>query len=144
MRRDHRILTQLFELAQDVDTSDVSHAARVAAAVVLKGRIISWGVNERKSHPFQQQFSKNEHAVYWHAETRAIWNALKRIDESKMSACDVYVARACLSDRMEWCWGLARPCMGCSKAILTHGFRRVFYTLDKTGHWGSYYPDTVS
>ena len=50
--------------------------ARLAACVVYKRDIVSFGINQLKSHPFQAKFSKNEDSIFLHAETDAIKNAL--------------------------------------------------------------------
>ncbi|MFM7851590.1 MAG: hypothetical protein ACKO96_06630, partial [Flammeovirgaceae bacterium] len=34
--------------------------ARIAACLVYRNEIISFGINQMKTHPFQAQFSKNQ------------------------------------------------------------------------------------
>jgi cytidine deaminase len=111
--------------------------ARVAAALVYKNDILSIGVNKKKSHPFQKKYSTHPDAIYLHAETDAIYNAikdghsLKTIADSELVIC-----------RMKWgdgskqafTQGLARPCPGCYKAIVTFDIKAVHYTLEENGY----------
>ena len=111
--------------------------ARVAAALVYKNDILSIGVNKKKSHPFQKKYSAHPDAIYLHAETDAIYNAikdghsLKTIADSELVIC-----------RMKWgdgskqafTQGLARPCPGCYKAIVTFDIKAVHYTLEENGY----------
>ena len=45
-----KIFNETFKLAQAVEPV---RGARIAAAVVHRGKIISYGFNHKKSHPFQ-------------------------------------------------------------------------------------------
>ena len=54
-------------------------ASRVAACIVYKGRVVSVGVNSKRTDTFQKRFSKNEHAIYLHAEIAAIKAAKKHL-----------------------------------------------------------------
>lgn len=112
---------------------DVSSFANVqmAAAIVLKNEIISFGVNEHKSHPFQKRFAPNEHAIFKHAENSAIINALKRISENDLKKCTIYIARV----KKDHSWGLACPCTGCQEAIHRYKIKKVFYTTDETNKY---------
>ncbi len=59
------IFNETFKLAQSVEPV---RGARIAAAVIRKGKVVSFGYNHKKSHPFQAKFCKNKDAVFFHAE----------------------------------------------------------------------------
>lgn len=133
------ILDELFLLAQDIDKSDSSNTARVAAAMVHRRRVLSWAINDRKTHPFQAQFGKNGDAIFWHAETRAIHSVLQRHPASILKKCQLIVCRARYTDdrATDWQWGLARPCAGCERAIHKFSIPTIIYSLDVTGEWAT-------
>jgi len=104
--------------------------ARVTAAIVYKNRIVSYGKNSWKSHPFQKEFGENEHKIYLHAEIAAIINAKKRIPLDQLSKSTLYVARIKRPDTDSKIWipGLAKPCLGCQKCIDEYQIQEVIYT----------------
>lgn len=114
--------------------SDLSpvKSARIAACVVLQNDIVSFGVNEMKSHPFQARYGKNSDAVYLHAETSAIKNALKYIPLNELKRCTLYICRVKYTDasKTKLMFGTAKPCSGCYRCINTFDISRVYYTLD--------------
>ena len=59
MRRHEKVMDLLAVVAEGVARNTTSTGARLAAAVVYKNRIISIGVNQKRSHPFQARYSKN-------------------------------------------------------------------------------------
>jgi tRNA(Arg) A34 adenosine deaminase TadA len=122
------ILSRLLDLAQN--TKPV-RAARIAAAVVHRGEIISMETNIMKSHPFQKRFAKNPEAIYLHAETFAIMKALKKISVDDIENCEVYIARAKKNDHKEWTLGNSHPCDGCLKCLVTFGIKKVYYTCEE-------------
>lgn len=130
-----RYLNILSKLATDI-VSPVSGNARLAACVVLKNNIVSFGVNEKKSHPFQARYGKNKDAVYLHAETAAIKNALKYISVAELEKATLYVCRVKFSDaaKKAFIFGLSKPCSGCFRCINTFNIKQVVYSLDKTGY----------
>jgi len=84
-------LETLSLVAEDIDISQMSNRARLASAVVYRNRIIAIGTNQKKSHPFQKKYAKNENSIYLHAEICAIVNALKRVDERVLSKSSLFV-----------------------------------------------------
>lgn len=110
--------------------------ARLAACVVYKRDIVSFGVNQLKSHPFQAKFSKNEDSIFLHAETDAIKNSLKVINVDELSKSTLYVCRVKFADhkKRKFTWGLSKPCEGCSKAIASFNIKKVCYTCDDGGY----------
>ena len=124
-----RYMNRLAEAAYNL--SDCGNA-RHAACIVYKGDVIAYGINERKSHPFQAKYGKNEHSVFLHAETSAIKNALKIISTSELEKSTLYVCRVKWTDflKREMVFGLSKPCPGCFRCINTFNIKRVIYSLD--------------
>lgn len=120
------IVNMLFDLAVDHE-SDL--CANLSAAVVKRNKILSFGFNQKKTHPFQALWGKNEESIYWHAETQAIHNAIKRHGEEKIHGADLYVTRAKKeSPRGKYIYGMACPCEGCMNAIKYYGIKNVYFT----------------
>jgi len=126
--RDSRIINNLFRLAQDIEPVKSS---RLAACLILKNSVLGYGFSQMKSHPFQAEFAKNPDAIFLHAETDAIKNALKRASQDDVSKATLYIARAKIDHRTrKWIYGMAKPCIGCARAIATFDISNVVYTLD--------------
>lgn len=123
-RKNEIIYKILVRVAEDV--APVS-SARIAAGIVYKGDIISIGVNSYKSDPLQARYSKNEHAIFLHAEISAIKKALKVIPSKELSKCELHVVRRKVTNGV-FSDGLAKPCVGCQRAIDTYNIKRVYYT----------------
>lgn len=102
----------------------------LAAAIVIKNRIISFGTNQMKTDPFQAKYAKNKDCIYLHAEIGAIKNALKRVDVDSLRKADLYVLRVRNENRKR---AMSKPCAGCMRAIAEFGIRRVIYTTDDGG-----------
>jgi hypothetical protein len=86
-----KIFQTITTIAQDIQGDG---NARVVAAVVHRHRnIISVGHNSRQSHPFQLRYGRNKDSIFWHAETHAIYNALRREPISMLEKCWMYVVR---------------------------------------------------
>ena len=124
--RDHKILKTLLHMAQDV--APVANA-RLAAAIAVRGDIVSFGNNSLRSHPFANRFGKNEHSQFWHAETHAIFNALKRHNVDILERATRYVVRVKRPHETskEWIVGTSKPCKGCCRCIMEFGIPRVVY-----------------
>ena len=120
-----KVFDLLTKMAEDVNSFG---NARVTSAIVMKNDIISFGFNERKTHPLQSRFATNPMAIYRHAEIASIINGLRRISVDDFKKCDIYVARI----KKDKSWGLAMPCKGCTEAISNFGLRNVYYTTDIT------------
>jgi tRNA(Arg) A34 adenosine deaminase TadA len=118
------IIKTLTRIAEDV--APVSNA-RIAAAVVYKGDIVSIGVNSYKSDPMQAKYSKNEHAIYLHAEIAALKKAKKLLTNEELRKSEVYVVRRKTTNGI-FCDGLAKPCVGCQRALDIHGITKIHYT----------------
>ena len=124
-----KYINMLSKIASDISPIK---SARIAACVVLHNDIVSFGVNEMKSHPFQARYGKNSDAVYLHAETSAIKNALKYISLRDLSKCTLYISRVKYNNttKSELIFGTAKPCPGCFRCINAFDISKVYYTLD--------------
>lgn len=114
----------LLKVAEDV--SPVG-AAKVAAAVLYKGKVVAIGVCRYKSHPYQKQFGRNVHSIFLHAEIDALIKAKRRLTPSELSKSTLLVARV-KNIKGEYVAGLAKPCEGCTRAIEESGIRKVIHT----------------
>jgi deoxycytidylate deaminase len=127
--KDKKIFETLKALAI---SSEGIGSSRHAAVIMRRGKIVSFGVNSTKSHPFQKQYSRNSNCIYFHAETHSIYNALKNISIDELAKCDIYVLRVIKNGTVsESC-----PCIGCKKAIAAFNIKNVFYS-DNTGSFKS-------
>ena len=124
---------KIFEtLQQNALLVDAGRLAKLSAAIVQKNRIISVGQNSYKSHPFQKRFGKTTDSIFLHAETSAIVKAIKELDTTDLSNCDLYICRMKRCSRnLNDIYGLAKPCIGCARAITEFGIRNVFYTTNE-------------
>jgi deoxycytidylate deaminase len=123
------IFNETFKLAQSVVPV---RSARIAASVVCRGKVVAYGYNHKKSHPFQAKFCKNKDAVFFHAEVHAIKNALRVIDVDDLSKCDLYIVRAKRENNRnrKWITGLAKPCIGCQKCIDAFELKNIYYSFE--------------
>jgi tRNA(Arg) A34 adenosine deaminase TadA len=129
---DSEIIRMLATLATD---TPAAARAKLAACVVYRGQIMSWGVNQYKSHPFQRLYGKNQDAIFFHAEVDCIYRATKRLTTRELSRSTIYVARVKQASNRsrELITALARPCVGCSRCIAAFHIRRVVYTNNEGG-----------
>jgi deoxycytidylate deaminase len=130
-----RYMNVLSKIASDIECP-VGGNARLAACIVYRNDIVSFGVNMMKSHPFQAKYGKNPDSVFLHAETCAIKNALKYISEDELRKSTMYICRVKFYDaeRKNLVFGLSRPCAGCFRCINTFNIRKVVYSLDNEGY----------
>ena len=115
-----RVLDNLIEVARV--TPKVSNF-RLAAAVVYKNRIVSYGVNSYKSSPFQKKYSKNEYAIFLHAEIAAITNALRHLTHAQLSRSKMIICRINHAGL-----AMSKPCSGCQRALAEVGINTVYYS----------------
>lgn len=119
----------LFRIALDIPYP-VRHNARHAAAVVFRKEIVSLGVNELKTHPFQAKYAPNEKAVFVHAENQAIMRAMKELSLDDLQKSLLYVVRIKRDPSHKWVFGMSKPCSGCERCIRSFGLKRVIYTTE--------------
>ena len=117
---------------QAIDADKVANA-KFAAAVAIRGKIISLGYPSKKTHPFAKKYQKNAESIYLHAETAAIKNSLNHIEKEDFEKATLYICRVKRPDAnsKNWVHGLARPCQGCLRAIAEYGFKKVVYSTEE-------------
>lgn len=110
-------------------------SAKIASALVYKDEVVSFGINQMKSHPFQRKYARNQDAIFWHAENMAIFGASKTMDKSDFRKSTLYVARVKRFDSFKegFVQGLACPCEGCRQAIDEYNIGKVIYTQEGEG-----------
>lgn len=113
-------------------------SARLAAALVKRNRIISFGLNRKKTHPMQAKYGKNIEAIYLHAEISAIKNALNLMHSDDLIGSDLYIYRAKRLGPQDTGWhsGMSLPCVGCTKALIDFGIKKVYYSTDIDNEYG--------
>lgn len=92
---------------------------RMAAVLYNKRKFVSSGYNKIVTHPLQAKFCRHEKAIYLHAEIAAIVAAKKSVENMIM-----YVARVRRDDTP----AIAKPCVGCQKALSFFKVKDVFWT----------------
>jgi len=114
-----------------IDIVNPVRSYRVAASLVYKRRIVSFGINRYKTSPIQNRFKKNENAIYLHAEVACVKNALRHLDVEDFKKCDMFVVRVKrLVYEGDFVYAMAKPCEGCSRCIAEFGIRDVYYTVE--------------
>lgn len=132
-----KINNDIFATLEKVaEANDEFPRARMASALVKSNKIISIGINRKKSDPLQAKYGKNKDAIFLHAEIHALKNALREYDVEELKDTVLYICRVKRLNQhsMKWVWGMAKPCEGCSRAIAEFGIRNVVYTTDKHMH----------
>lgn len=118
-------------------TVENDYTYKIAAAIIYKNKIIKLSHNEIKSHTFQKQYAKNEHAIYFHAETSVIHKARKILGDEKLKKATLIVARVSQirSKAQQKLMGHniaeAKPCEGCESCIKDFGIKKVIYTTQQ-------------
>lgn len=131
MSRHDKRIRELAKIAEGIE--EPVNSARVVAALVRKNDIISYGICQYKTSPFQKRFGRNELSISWHAETLAIRNALKQhytVDELAKPNTILYVVRVKrpYAKAKTFEFGLARPCDGCRSCLQFFSIPKVIYT----------------
>jgi tRNA(Arg) A34 adenosine deaminase TadA len=128
MKKELSFISILKKITQDIEC--VGNQT-LAACVVKRNKIISFGHNKNKTHPLQNKFTKHPEAIYLHAEIDAIKNALKRVSTEDLLGSTLYVVRT----KKDGSEGLAKPCKGCMQAIESFGISKVVYTTNIEGQY---------
>jgi deoxycytidylate deaminase len=127
-QRQMKFIDMVTEQAKETDPVDRSQHA---AAVVIKNKVVGFGVNKYKTHPFQTKYGRNEDAIYLHAETSAIKDALRTVSVEDLGRATLYVARVKKNRSHEYINGMSKPCEGCERCIADFGIKKVIYTTDE-------------
>ena len=126
MKKEQSFISILKKISQDIEC--VGNQT-LAACVVKRNKIISFGHNKKKTHPLQNKFNKHPQAIYLHAEIDAIKNALKRTSVEDLVGSTLYIVRT----KKDGSEGLAKPCCGCMQAIESFNIGKVIYTTNAQG-----------
>lgn len=121
--RKKRLLSFLINTAKENEKSRF----KLAAMIVHKNIPVSIGFNSYKTDPFQAKFGKNELAICLHAEINAIKKSLNILSPKELKESSLFIARVKNYDRDT---GIAKPCIGCQKAILEFNLKHVLWTTD--------------
>ena len=133
-------LNFLYETAKELPGANRKPSgwqARIAAGIWIKNEMVALGWNQARTSPFQAKYGRNEEAIFIHAETHALRQALRRFDQDELrrARTTMFIVRAkkmkVYKNLRQWCWGLAKPCPGCAGAIADFGISRVIYSLDE-------------
>lgn len=127
MSRHQRHIDELFIMAQDV--APVA-ASRIAAKITVGNKEIGFGFNSYKTDPLQKKYGKNSESICVHAEILAIKNSFRRIERDEFKNATLYIARAKKDKNNNFVYGLAKPCVGCARAIAGFGIKKVVYTCN--------------
>lgn len=110
-------------------------AVRVGALIVYKNKPIAFGQNSVKTDPFQAKFRGNPFQLHLHAEVNAIKKSLKKLTLEQIQKSTVYVVRLKMNNpvdhkELKYIWGMAKPCVGCQRALAEFGIKKIIYTTD--------------
>lgn len=131
--KERLLIEKVVTFAKNIDNNGFQH--KVAAAIIFKNKIISLEHNIDKSHTFQKRFAKNEHAIFFHAETSAIHTAIKLIGEDKLSKATLVVVRlSSVKSKyrqrlLHHTLATSKPCEGCSSCISHYGIKKVIHSV---------------
>ena len=109
-KKSKRIFNILKVLAQ---SSEGVKNSNHTAAILYRGKIIAFGWNHTKTHPFQKQYSRRPEECFFHAEIHAIHNALKKLELRELEKSTLYVLRLKNNGEVS----NSCPCTGCRIAI---------------------------
>jgi deoxycytidylate deaminase len=124
------IMKTLTKVASDI--CEPVRSSRIAACVVYRNSIVAFGINEKKSHPFQAKYGKNSESIYLHAEISAIKNALRYITPLELEKSTLYIYRIKFQDstKRKIISGLSKPCAGCFRCISAFRIKNVYYSIE--------------
>ena len=87
--------------------------------LVLYGEIVSEGYNRITTHMF--------HSFSVHSEV-VVLNKAKRL-KHQLADAEMYVVRIA-SGKFDHCLKYSKPCLGCQRAILKSGVKKVYYSTN--------------
>lgn len=126
-------INKFFTLAKNASTFSEFDRAKIGSVLVYKNKIISVGWNAKKSHPYQKILNKygkyDEEKInnYLHSEINCLLN-VKDLDIN-WSKVYIFIYREDKNGNL----AISKPCLGCTKALISKGINKVFYT-DKNGY----------
>jgi|SRR6188768_2363834 len=109
-------------------TIGAGRSKMVAVVYDSSGQLISFGFNQYKSHPLQARFADHPDKIFLHAEIDAIANSIRTyrgINSARLlSESSLYVFRF----NKDGTTGMAKPCLGCQRAIRAFDIKSVFWS----------------
>ena len=115
----------LIKLIKRLSVRSMNRFEHNVGAIIVdkKGQILSWGFNSyTKTHVKQYLYNKdiNSDKIYLHAEISSL------VKCSTLDSCahTMIIARLGKDRKVH----LAKPCKGCTRAIIDSGLKKVFYT----------------
>lgn len=122
MKYDRSLYNGAIKLAKANPITDVPP---MAAIIHLTDGSWFSGLNKFKTHPLAAKFQRNSKSFYLHSEIDAIVNAIRSGKTySDFQDSTLYVARV----KRDGSTGLAKPCVGCQRAIAHFGITNVYFT----------------
>lgn len=98
--------------------------SRHSACVVYKGKVLSWGVNKKKTHPLCVEYQPNPERCYLHAEMDAIIKTMNKHGQDILQECTLYVLRIGNSGIVRH----SKPCEGCMNMINATQIKEVIWS----------------
>lgn len=135
-----KIDLEIFNHLKAITLTSTYAKASVASALVYRNKVICFGVNQSKTHPYQMKYGRNKDSIYWHSETNALFIADKKLGFDKFENSYLYVARTKWdgSDKNNLIYGMAYPCAGCMRCIKEYGIKGIIYTQDEDKNNGQF------
>lgn len=116
-------LPKYFRIAKMASKLSDHTKYQLGAVIVKSGRILSFGCNQKKSHP-------GSPFCGLHAEMSAIRNC-----DHDLAGASMYVFR----QRKDGSLGISKPCKHCERLIRQKKLKRVYFTVDKFPFWDCEY-----
>ena len=104
--------------ADKLANSSLHPKNRVGSIIYQRGKFISQGINETKTHPYQAKW--NRYSGCLHAEISAIIEGLRTNANTDWSSCSIAVSRIKRNDTL-----CSYPCQHCYPAIEKLGIRHI-------------------
>jgi len=123
--RTYMIKKHFLQLAAKIAASlDNGLRSQHCALIVRKNRVLSIGVNQRKTHPKMRRLAwgKNRHRNFLHAEISALIGA----SPEALKNATLYVARVTRAGNL----ANSKPCSLCRQAILSTKIKHVVFTIN--------------
>lgn len=113
--------------------AEKAYNCKMAAAIAIRGQIISLGQNSKRTHPMAARYCRHGDAIFMHAEISAISNSLNHISTEQLKSSTLYIHRVKRPTQfaVDWADGLAKPCSGCARAIVAFKIPRVVFSTDQ-------------
>ena len=106
---------KFIKLCQKVASYSDHHQHKMAAVVIRKNKLISFGFNSLKTHTKSPHLWKSTHAEF---------SAIKGINKEQLEGASILVFR----EQRDGTMANARPCASCLKLIINSGIKKIYFT----------------